>query len=69
LFYLPPPYSSLFSSSDPGLVIYYTIINSISGEAMKPWLGGESQPKGIVGVGTYKRKNMEEEEENTPATV
>lgn len=24
---------------------------------MKPWLGGESQQGGIVGVGTYKRKN------------
>lgn len=34
---------------------------------MKPWLGGESQPKGIVGVGTYKRKHMEEEE--SQATV
>jgi len=38
------------------LVIYYTIVRNPSGEAMKPWLGGESQPEGIVGVGTYKRK-------------
>ena len=45
-----------------GLVIYYTVVNSIAGEAMKPWLGGEAQPQGIVGVGTYKRKQTEEEE-------
>jgi len=28
---------------------------------MKPWLGGENQPQGIVGVGTYKRKEDIEE--------
>lgn len=32
---------------------------------MKPWLGGESQPKGIVGVGTYKRKHETIDEQNT----
>jgi hypothetical protein len=39
-----------------GLIIYYTIVRSVAGEALKPWLGGESQPMGIVGVGTYKKK-------------
>jgi hypothetical protein len=28
---------------------------------MKPWLGGESQPEGIVGVGTYKRNDIVDE--------
>jgi len=48
--------------------VYYTIVNNISGEAMKPWLGGASQPEGIVGVGTYKRKYMAENntEESQP---
>jgi hypothetical protein len=32
---------------------------------MKPWLGGESQPKGIVGVGTYKRRD---EVQNNPSS-
>jgi hypothetical protein len=35
-------------------------VNNIAGESVKPWLGGETQPKGIVGVGTYKRKTAEE---------
>jgi hypothetical protein len=36
---------------------------------MKPWLGGEQQPKGIVGVGTYKRKVRPEDEETNPSQI
>jgi hypothetical protein len=31
-------------------------VTNPSAEALKPWLGGEAQAEGIVGVGTYKRK-------------
>jgi hypothetical protein len=52
-----------------GLIIYYAIVKNIDGEAMKPWLGGEQQPKGIVGVGTYKRKVRPEDEETNPSPI
>ena len=39
-----------------GLIIYYCVVTNPSAEALKPWLGGEAQAEGIVGVGTYKRK-------------
>jgi len=35
---------------------------------MKPWLGGESQPKGIVGVGTYKRKEETLDEQHNSSS-
>jgi hypothetical protein len=54
----------LWTNLISGLTIYYTIVNNIAGEAMKPWLGGANQPKGIVGIGTYKRKE-DVDEENT----
>jgi hypothetical protein len=44
------------------LTTYYAIVKNIDGEAMKPWLGGEDQPDGIVGIGTYKRRNPTDEE-------
>ena len=47
-------------------MIYYCVVKNVAGEAMKPWLGGEEQPKGIVGIGTYKRKQPADEEQNTP---
>jgi len=40
-----------------GLIVYYTVVRSVRGEAKKPWLGGESQEAGISGVGTYKQGN------------
>jgi solute carrier family 35 protein F1/2 len=52
-----------------GLVIYYSIVKNIAGEAMKPWLGGANQPMGIVGVGTYKRKENIDEENIQPSPV
>jgi len=45
-----------------GLTIYYAVVKNVEGEAMKPWLGGENQSGGIVGVGTYKRKDTHDEE-------
>ena len=36
---------------------------------MKPWLGGETQPKGIVGVGTYKREYETPEEHNNSSSL
>jgi hypothetical protein len=53
-------------SDDEGLIIYYAVVKNVEGEAMKPWLGGESQPKGIVGVGTYKRNAVNDEENPSP---
>jgi len=49
-----------------GLVIYYAVVKNVEGEAMKPWLGGESQPNGIVGIGTYKRDRHPDEENPVP---
>jgi len=48
------------------LIIYYAFVKNVQGEAMKPWLGGESQQGGIVGVGTYKRKNEQLDGPSTP---
>jgi hypothetical protein len=44
------------------LIIYYCVVKTIGGESVKPWLGGEQQTGGIVGVGTYKRSDTVDEE-------
>ena len=53
---------------DLGLTIYYCIVKTVAGEAMKPWLEGEDQTGGIVGIGTYKRKREGIDEESSPQT-
>jgi len=54
---------------DTGLTIYYCIVKTVAGEAMKPWLEGEEQKGGIVGIGTYKSKREEAiDEESSPST-
>lgn len=42
-----------------GMIVYYSMTSSL-GEAIKPWLGA-NQEGGIVGVGTAKRHENEEE--------
>lgn len=44
-----------------GMIIYNMMIKNIKGEAIKPWLG-ENQKGGIVGLGTAKRVEDEEDE-------
>jgi hypothetical protein len=51
-----------------GLTIYYTVVKNVAGEAVKPWLGGEAQMDGIIGVGTYKQKPASPAEELDQAT-